>query len=287
MSLQSPDAATSYATGSSGVLRRLIATQTRLSAWFDGILPADLARSGSSDFTSDMIRPYVLPGTTLCDVGGGAQPMFSVEEKTALDLEVIGLDIDQAELDKAPSGAYDRVVCADITRFEPGDIVADLVICRTVLEHVRDNEAAFASLAGILKPGGVLLVFVPSKYALFAIANRVLPERTKQRLLFSLFPHKADGHSGFPAFYDRCTPWQFRRLAASNELETREQRLYYWSSYFTIVFPLHAVMQTLKWALRPVAPELLAETFGMALQKSARAQIVAGDGRSSALDRLA
>ena len=41
---------------------------------------------------------------------------------------MVGLDIDADELARAPPGAYDETVCADITR-HVGKGDADLVVC--------------------------------------------------------------------------------------------------------------------------------------------------------------
>ena len=65
----------------------------------------------------------------------------------------------------APEGCYDRVIVADICRYR-GTTEADLVICRAVLEHVVDADQALAGLASIAKPGGYLLLFIPSRNAI-------------------------------------------------------------------------------------------------------------------------
>ena len=79
-----------------------------------------------------------------------------------LGLTVVGIDIDQAELDRAPQGIYDRTICADVSQLR-GNADADLLICLAVLEHVRDVSAAFTSIASCLKPGGKALIFDPSR----------------------------------------------------------------------------------------------------------------------------
>lgn len=251
-----------------GVVRQLIVGQIRLSEWLDRTLPANLRISGSDDFTNDMVRLYVRQGFKVCDIGGGSRPFFNPTEKAQLNLEITGLDIDAEELATAPVGSYDRTICADLTALTETHIFQyDLVICRTVLEHVPDNRRSLETLASMLRPGGNLLIFVPNKFAFFALINRLLPEKEKKAVLFRIFPHKNDGHSGFPAYYNRCTPRELSKLAHVAGLEQKEIRFYYWSSYLTFFFPFHALYQLVKLAIKPFAPEAVAETFAVAYSR--------------------
>jgi 2-polyprenyl-6-hydroxyphenyl methylase/3-demethylubiquinone-9 3-methyltransferase len=169
-----------------GAIRAIIDGQMRLCRSFDRLLPARYSVDGNRHFIDVFVPKYLKSNMTVYDVGGGKTPYITIEKKWELSLVVVGIDIDADELRRAPEGVYDETICADITRYQgKGD--ADLVICQALLEHVKDVDAAFAALAGILKPGGRVLVFTPSKYALYALLNRLLPETLKKRLLFSIF----------------------------------------------------------------------------------------------------
>jgi trans-aconitate methyltransferase len=109
---------------------------------------------------ADLVPAWLKPGLRVVDIGGGKHPCIGVERKRRLCLHVTGVDIDADELSRAPAGAYDRVVRADITRVS-GSGDADLCICKALLEHVEDTERAFRAIVSFLKPGGVALVFVP------------------------------------------------------------------------------------------------------------------------------
>lgn len=246
-------------------LRAFIETQTRMSAAFERRLPEQYRIDGNRDFVDSFVGPYLFEGARVYDVGGGKNPLIDRETKARLRLDVVGLDIDAEELARAPEGLYDRSICADVTAYR-GEGDADLVICQALLEHVRDTDAAIAAISSMLKPGGVALLFVPSGNAVFARLNRLLPQRLKQALLYVIYP-QTRRNQGFPAYYDRCTPHGLRSLAEVHGLQVQALRVYFSSSYFTFLFPLHVAWRAWILLFRTLAGEQAAESSSIALSK--------------------
>jgi 2-polyprenyl-6-hydroxyphenyl methylase/3-demethylubiquinone-9 3-methyltransferase len=249
----------------SSLFYRFTRSQQALSRGFDRLLPADFQVDGNSDFVRNWIEPYLRPGSLIYDIGGGKNPVIRPETKRRLGLRVAGLDIDCAELTAAPTDAYDHRICADITQFRGGGD-ADLVICQALLEHVRDSRAALRAIASVLKPGGTALIFLPSRNAVFARLNLLLPESLKRTILYTVFPFTRRDQ-GFPAYYDHCTPADFRRIAAECGLAVDCCRPYYRSAYFAFFFPLHFLWRLWLLVYRLFAREQAAETFSLALRK--------------------
>jgi SAM-dependent methyltransferase len=249
------------------IVRSAINVQVRLSKWLDSYLPAKYTRDGNFDFLRDFAPRYLAPNLVAYDVGSGKQPYIDIETKKKLELKVVGLDIDQSELDKAPIGAYDQTVCADITLYS-GHHDADIIICQALLEHVQNVPLAFKAISSILKPGGKVLIFVPSRNAVFARLNLFLPDRLKKWVLFTIFPHTRAAQ-GFHTFYNRCTPRDFLALAQQNSLELVEQRLFFKSGYFSFFFPLYFVWRLWVLLFHALAGDQAAETFSMCLKKTA------------------
>ena len=249
------------------VLPHLIASQVALSRAFDRLLPQSFRVDGSKDFKQRIVPNHLRSGFVVYDVGGGGRPCVDIETKRRLDLKLVGLDIDEEEFAKAPVGLYDRTIVIDVAAYSE-DSVADLVVCKSTLEHVGDTEAALAAMARLLKPSGTLLVFAPSRNALYARLNLLLPERLKRRLLSTFLPNQAD-HLGFPARYNHCTPRDFRRFASGQGLEIKELRPYYISSYFSVVFPLYVAWRVWILARWLVVREHAAETFVLIARRPA------------------
>ncbi|OGK04740.1 MAG: hypothetical protein A2W80_02130 [Candidatus Riflebacteria bacterium GWC2_50_8] len=250
------------------MIRAFINSQKWLSRKFDLLLPAKYRRDGNRDYIETVVPKYLAHAVTVYDVGGGKRPFLTTEQKRALSVTVVGVDIDQVELDLAPQGAYDKKICADIARFS-GSQDADLILCQALLEHVENVEAAFVSIATILKPGGLALIFVPSRNAVFARLNMLLPQSVKQSILYGIFPEKRK-KQGFPAFYNSCTPAGLKKLAAANGLTIIEERYYFASSYFSFFLPVYVAWRLWVLFFHALVREQAAETFCLVLQKPVR-----------------
>ncbi|MDE0340834.1 MAG: methyltransferase domain-containing protein [Nitrospinae bacterium] len=236
-----------------------------LSERFDEMLPEEFRVDGQTHFRKKFAPSHISKGALVYDVGGGKHPLHSREEKARRGLRVVGLDIDEGELLRAPCGVYDETIRADITRYR-GREDADVVICQALLEHVADTPAAFAGLASILQKGGVALLFTPSKNSLYARVNLLLPESFKRKLLRFLYPELTD-KSGFPGRYHRCTLSDFEDMACGQGFAVIRKKAYFCSGYFSFFAPLHVLWRVWLWVFYLLSRERAAETFSMALRK--------------------
>lgn len=237
---------------------------SRASQAFDRLLPRDWQVEGSQDYRRRVLPSFLKPGLTVWDIGSGRTPMIPPGRKAEIGLTVVGLDIDPDELENAPAGAYDRAIVADLTRFT-GDGSADLVISHCCLEHVPDNRASMRAIASMLKPGGRAVIYQPSRNAAFSRLNMILPEGVKRGLLKTL-PHHG-GKGGFKAFYNRCTPAEFKQMARDNGLEIEQAQVFWNSGYFQILPPLHVAWRAGQALFRLVAGEQAAESFMLVLRR--------------------
>jgi 2-polyprenyl-3-methyl-5-hydroxy-6-metoxy-1,4-benzoquinol methylase len=247
------------------MIRTLINSQIWLSYNFDKVLPMKYRLDGNQDYINSLVPGYLKENLIIYDVGGGKGPYLSADKKNALNATVVGLDIDKEELHQAPEGAYNKIICADISNFQ-GNQDADIVLCQAVLEHVKDVENAFAAISSILKNGGLALIFVPSRNAVFARLNIVLPQNIKKPVLHYVYPNTARDQ-GFPSYYDKCTPLEFKQLARDNNFSVIEERFYFKSGYFTFFFPAYLVWRLWILLFHFLLKEQAAETFSLVLKK--------------------
>lgn len=259
-------------------LRTFFDWQVRLSHRFDRLLPESYRVDGHDDFRDHILPEYIDHDMMIYDVGGGARPYVTPALKREHRLRVIGLDIDARELSRAPAGAYDATICADLTRYR-GRNDGDLVICQATLEHVQDTGQAFAALASLARPGGRVAIFVPSRNAVFARLNLLLPESVKRFLLFNIFPYEQVGHQGHKAHYDRCNPRQFADLARRHGFQIERREHYFMSFYFGFLVPLHILWRLWIVSFRAMRGDQAAETFVMVLRRMAAADVERVAGR--------
>ena len=64
---------------------------------------------------AETVRSMLRPGMVVIDVGGEKRPAITPEVKTSLRLRVIGVDLSQEEINKAPPGCFDQTVCGGLT----------------------------------------------------------------------------------------------------------------------------------------------------------------------------
>lgn len=152
----------------------------------------------------------------VCDIGGGANPIIAPRDVPRLAVEYTLLDVSETELAKAPEEMGRYVADIAAPSFSSPHVF-DLVISRTVLEHVADPAQFHRNVFAMLRPGGYALHLYPTLYALPFVVNRLLPEFAVRQLLLRAQPFRtAEGHHGkFPALYRWCrgpTRRQRRRL---------------------------------------------------------------------------
>lgn len=237
---------------------------------FDKVFVPRKARiDGLHDYIGNVVPPLVKSGMQIFDIGGGKRPFVGMQMARPSNISVIGVDIDADELAQAPQGLYDATIVADIASprgLKAKNRRANLVICAALLEHVNDNHQAMKNITEITKKGGKIALFIPAKYAAFAQLNRILPEKLKRKILFSIFPESAHAQ-GFPAYYDKCTPSDFIKLCEQNKFRVELVRTYYQSTYFSFFFPAHALWRIYQLFSYVVLRRDAAESFSIVAVK--------------------
>ena len=226
------------------LLRRFIAANRGLSRRLQGRFPAWFA---SDSYRVEILRRIELelarePGPVL-EVGGVDRPLL---EKVG-DHDYDGMDIERRE---ACDEIYDHFLHQSVEA--PIGRHYGMVVSFTLLEHVRDNEAALDSIFRALVPGGTTHHYVPSRNHPYSLCLRLVGPRLQRRLIRHLRPGSEE-ETGYPAFFHHCSPGAMRALLEGTGFEEVDVLPYYrandYFAFFTPAFLLVTAFENLCWRL--------------------------------------
>jgi SAM-dependent methyltransferase len=165
------------------------------------------------------IRRYLRPGHVLLDAGAGRGEAFSHGYRGIAE-RVVGVDLDPA-VHENPN--LDEAHVADLSNLPFGDAAFDMVISRSVFEHLEDPHAVLTEMRRILRPGGHLIFRTPNRFHYYVVAATLTPHRFHQWF---------NAHRGFaredifPTFYRANDRFTLRRLARSTGFRVRELEMF-------------------------------------------------------------
>src|ERR1035441_10111136 len=112
------------------------------------------------DLFRDLIRKYLRPGQRLLDAGCGRYLKFCKELSGTARVVVIDLESTlETDNQNAPFS-----VRGDLGRLPFASENFDMVISRSVVEHLEDPLRAFQEFRRVLRPGGKVVIVTPNKY---------------------------------------------------------------------------------------------------------------------------
>lgn len=160
----------------------------------------------------------------IMEIGGGDRPLNI--------RKVNGLDI--AKIDN-PSNLYKCYYCQSVEDTIPGKY--DLIYSMTLLEHVPNNIKSVVNIYDALNTGGKTVHYIPSKFHPYSLLLRLIGPKL-QFLLIRLLRPDAIGVSGYPAFFNYCSPIQMEELFKSTGFKNVEIWPYYRANdYFAFFIP--------------------------------------------------
>ena len=218
-------------------LTRFLDANRRASRALESIVP--IARQGQYAGFDTRVRAEIVrrEHPIVLDVGGGKRLSF---DRPDHQHTVIALDISPAEL--IQNDAADHRIAADACSPLPlPDQSVDVLVSRTVMEHLPRVDAFLREARRVLRPGGVMVHYFPAKWAVFSVLNRLVPHALARRVLFALRPDVRHS-SGFPAYYQHCAYGAMRReLKAAGVVSLELSATYYSSRYYEWCTPLYAL----------------------------------------------
>lgn len=220
------------------MLRRFLEINRSISLRIGGSLPQARDRIFSR-YLAVVVERMTVPGVRLvADVGGGRSCPFARFRQRGSGIQIAAVDV-TAEAMQGNSDVDDKRVADVVQDGLPfGAEEVDLIVSRSVLEHLRDVDRFVTNCRAVLAPGGRCVHVFSCRRSPFAVLNRLLPERLAAGLLFFLRPAAKD-ICGYAAYYDRCYHSAMTKVFERNGFEVEETFVAYHSSgYYAFFVPL-------------------------------------------------
>jgi ubiquinone/menaquinone biosynthesis C-methylase UbiE len=143
----------------------------------------------------DLILQHVSAGMRLLDAGCGRYLEFSRE--LADTVQVIGVDLEQ-QLDTTNQRSP-YAIRGNLEYLPFPSNYFDIVISRSVVEHLTDPPNVFREFHRVLKPGGRVILSTPNKWDYISVAARLTPYRWHRALVNKMMGVPED--DVFPTLY--------------------------------------------------------------------------------------
>jgi SAM-dependent methyltransferase len=211
-------------------------------------LPARYFEPGWTGEFQRLLHEAVGPGMTVLDLGSGRNPAVQPADRAG-GITYVGLDLSSAELQRAPTGAYDETYVADArTHVIELDERFDTVLSFQVLEHVRPLDHVVANVRRYLRPGGRFVAQFSGTFSVFGVINKIVPQRIGTWSLEKLLQRHPE--SIFPAHYHHCYHTKIRKIF-DGWTTVRIVPIYAGASYLHFSRPLQVAYLTYEnWAVR-------------------------------------
>lgn len=163
------------------------------------------------------IGQHLERGSSVLDAGCGRYMTFC-KEMTGVAGRVVGIDLETTlETDNrtAPFG-----IRGDLDRLPFPDATFDLIISRSVVEHLLNPQLVFNEFGRVLRPGGKVVLITPNKYDYVSIIAALTPYSWHRAICSRVFNVPED--DVFPTAYRANTAGTMEKLFSRAGFVRRE-----------------------------------------------------------------
>ena len=168
----------------------------------------------------------------ILEVGSSNRPII----KKSRDYSYFGLDIEKI----SDHNIYDKFLVQSIEN--KLDQKFDMIISKTLLEHVQDNTKSFTTIYEALNVDGVTMHYIPSKFHFYSVILRIVGHKC-QKFLINYTRPETKSLTGYPAFFHKCSPKQLKELCKNVGFKKIETIYFYRATdYFSFFIPAFIIV---------------------------------------------
>jgi len=158
------------------------------------------------------IEGLLLPRSTLLDAGcgraGDLLQLFAPRVKAAVG-------VDAGDFGATVAGANCRYIRADLSRIDLPDASVDIIVSRSVMEHLKDPLPVYKELGRVLKPNGHFVFLTPNLWDYASLLSKLIPNRFHAAIV--RWTEGREEADTFPTWYHANTGRTIARLAAASD----------------------------------------------------------------------
>ena len=174
----------------------------------------------------ERIRQHLLPGQKVLDAGCGRYLRFARELSDTA--RVVGMDLDSTFETRNQSVPFG--VRGDLSYLPFPTNHFDMVISRSVVEHLADPPGVFREFHRVLRDGGKVVIITPNKYDYVSLIAALTPYSLHRRLVSKIFQVPED--DVFPTLYRANTlPAMHDALASAGFLKRELDTINHYPAY--------------------------------------------------------
>ena len=176
------------------------------------------------------------PSSALLDAGCGSD--FPLLSRYASSVAVaIGLDLCRPTVRPQANvyplvGSLDQIPCRSES--------IDVIMSRSVLEHLENPESVFKELHRVLRPGGKVIFTTPNKYYYSCLVAKVFPDWARNIYFKRVFGE--EDYDRFPVYYRANTVAAFTHIAEATHFRVLRiqaiRHFPYYLMFSTLLFRL-------------------------------------------------
>jgi SAM-dependent methyltransferase len=158
------------------------------------------------------------------------------------------------------------VVQGDLARLPFGDSTFDLVLSRSVLEHLKQPATVFREFHRLLRLGGQVIFTTPNRYYYSSLIAGLIPYALKDQYMKRVFA--TDCYDHFPVYYRANTVRAFQRLAEETGFTISMVKAIRHYPFYLMFSPLLFRLGMLyDWIITTLGMDALQSTWLVMMQK--------------------